>query len=57
MTDASYMLDIMQMYLHMYEERGLEHDREEDCIDVHNLSKLQVTSCENTFTLEFAIVL
>lgn len=57
MTDASYMLDIMQMYLHMYEERGLEHDREEDCIDVHNLSKLQVTSCGNTFTLEFAIVL
>lgn len=51
------MLDIMQMYLHMYEERGLERDREGDCIDVHNLSKLQVTSCENTFTLEFAIVL
>lgn len=57
MMYATYILYIMQMYLHMYEKRGLEHDREGDCIDVHNLSKLQVTSCEKTFILEFSIVL
>lgn len=36
----------MQMCLHTYGERGKEHDTEVDCIDVHNLSKLQVTSCD-----------
>lgn len=42
----------------MYGERGKEHDRKGDSTDVHNLSKLQVTSCEKkTFILEFAIVL
>lgn len=29
----------------MYGERGKEHDRKGDSTDVHNLSKLQVTSC------------
>lgn len=44
--DICHLHVIYHNYICIYMEKGKERNRQDDCINMHNLSKLQITYCE-----------